>query len=88
MITLQIYGILLKTLMSELDNDHSALKQYAQKNIRQFAEDLNKNESQQNKIDQWIRFNAYRLILKIQEKYLNLSVLLLAIGKARNLAEN
>ncbi len=32
MITLQIYGILLKkTLMSELDNDHSALKQYAQK---------------------------------------------------------
>lgn len=74
--------------MSELDNDHSALKQYAQKNIRQFAEDLNKNESQQNKIDQWIRFNAYRLILKIQEKYLNLSVLLLAIGKARNLAEN
>ena len=42
MITLQIYGILLKTLMSELDNDHSALKQYAQKNIRQFAEDLNK----------------------------------------------
>lgn len=50
--------------MSELDNDHSALKQYAQKNIRQFAEDLNQNESQQNKIDQWIRFNAYRLILK------------------------
>ncbi|WP_407478369.1 DUF445 domain-containing protein [Elizabethkingia anophelis] len=59
-----IWHSLKKTLMSELDNDHSALKQYAQKNIRQFAEDLNKNESQQNKIDQWIRFNAYRLILK------------------------
>ena len=69
--------------MAELDNDHSALKQYAQKNIRQFAEG-EQNESQQNKIDQWIRFNAYRLILKIPEKYLNLSVLLLATGKARN----
>lgn len=50
MITLQIYGILLKTLMSELDNDHSALKQYAQKNIRQFAEDLNKMNHSKTKL--------------------------------------
>ncbi len=25
---------------------------------------MNKNEEQQNKIDQWIRFNLYRLVLK------------------------
>ncbi|MDE5448702.1 DUF445 family protein, partial [Elizabethkingia meningoseptica] len=59
-----IWTSLKKTLTAELEGENSKLKVYAQKNIRQFAEDLNKNEEQQNKIDQWIRFNLYRLVLK------------------------
>ncbi|WP_185287132.1 DUF445 family protein, partial [Chryseobacterium indologenes] len=52
-----IWTSLKKTLTAELEGENTKLKVYAQKNIRQFAEDLNKNEEQQNKIDQWIRFN-------------------------------
>ncbi|OPC04280.1 hypothetical protein BAS10_14465 [Elizabethkingia meningoseptica] len=59
-----IWTSLKKTLTAELEGENSKLKVYAQENIRQFAEDLNKNEEQQNKIDQWIRFNLYRLVLK------------------------
>jgi uncharacterized membrane-anchored protein YjiN (DUF445 family) len=42
--------------MKELQEDHSALKNYLSKNLNEFAQNLKTDENLQNKIDHhWVR---------------------------------
>lgn len=59
-----IWQSLKKTILSELQNEDSSLKNYIRKNIVQFSENLRSDENLQIKIDQWIRVTAYRYLLK------------------------
>jgi len=59
-----IWNSIKQTLERELDAENSTLKKYVKKNISQYAQDLNADEELQSKIDRWIRYNAYRMILK------------------------
>jgi uncharacterized membrane-anchored protein YjiN (DUF445 family) len=53
-----------KTLMEELQNDDSTLKNYLSKNLNEFSQNLKTDENLQNKIDHWVRVTAYKYILK------------------------
>lgn len=53
-----------KTLMKELQEDHSALKNYLLNNLNEFSQNLKTDENLQNKIDHWVRVTAYKYILK------------------------
>ncbi|WP_185290674.1 DUF445 domain-containing protein [Chryseobacterium lactis] len=61
-----------KTLMKELQEDHSALKNYLSKNLNEFAQNLKTDENLQNKIDHWVRVTAYKYILKNTHQFGNL----------------
>ncbi|WP_153397253.1 DUF445 domain-containing protein [Chryseobacterium vaccae] len=61
-----------KTLMKELQEEHSALKNYLSKNLNKFAQNLKTDESLQNKIDHWVRVTAYKYILKNTHQFGNL----------------
>ncbi|KPE51654.1 DUF445 domain-containing protein [Chryseobacterium indologenes] len=61
-----------KTLMKELQEEHSALKSYLSKNLNEFAQNLKTDESLQNKIDHWVRVTAYKYILKNTHQFGNL----------------
>lgn len=53
-----------KTLMKELQDEQSSLKNYLTKNLNEFSENLKTDENLQNKIDHWVRVTAYKYILK------------------------
>ncbi|MGO4708759.1 DUF445 domain-containing protein [Chryseobacterium sp. 2TAF14] len=53
-----------KTLIEELQNDDSTLKNYLSKNLNEFSQNLKTDENLQNKIDHWVRVTAYKYILK------------------------
>ncbi|WP_160137154.1 DUF445 domain-containing protein [Chryseobacterium sp. c4a] len=61
-----------KTLMKELQEDHSALKNYLSKNLNEFSQNLKTDENLQNKIDYWVRATAYKYILKNTHQFGNL----------------
>jgi len=61
-----------KTLIKELQEEHSALKSYLSKNLNEFAQNLKTDESLQNKIDHWVRVTAYKYILKNTHQFGNL----------------
>ncbi|MGN7865403.1 DUF445 domain-containing protein [Chryseobacterium sp. 22458] len=61
-----------KTLIKELQEDHSALKNYLSKNLNEFAQNLKTDENLQNKIDHWVRVTAYKYILKNTHQFGNL----------------
>ena len=61
-----------KTLMKELQEEHSALKNYLSKNLNEFALNLKSDENLQNKIDHWVRVTAYKYILKNTHQFGNL----------------
>lgn len=61
-----------KTLMKELQEDHSPLKTYLSKNLNEFAMNLKTDENLQNKIDHWVRVTAYKYILKNTHQFGNL----------------
>jgi len=61
-----------KTLMKELQEDHSALKSYLSKNLNEFSQNLKTDENLQNKIDHWVRVTAYKYILKNTHQFGNL----------------
>lgn len=53
-----------KTLSSELDHDHSAMKNYVRKNLKSLAENLVSDADLKNKVDRWVRFTAYKYLLR------------------------
>ncbi|MGK6342343.1 DUF445 domain-containing protein [Chryseobacterium sp. DT-3] len=61
-----------KTLMKELQDDQSSLKNYLTKNLNEFSENLKTDENLQNKIDHWVRVTAYKYILKNTHQFGNL----------------
>lgn len=61
-----------KTLMKELQDDHSALKGYLTKNLNEFSQNLKTDKNLQNKIDHWVRVTAYKYILKNTHQFGNL----------------
>lgn len=63
-----IWETIKKTITKELAEDSSGLKKYLFKNIGQLADNLKHDEKLQNKIDSWVRLNAYRYILKNASK--------------------
>lgn len=67
-----IWASIKKTVMEELQHDHSALKTYLSKNLNEFALNLNTNETLQAKIDNWVRVTAYKYILKNTHQFGNL----------------
>ncbi|MDC8102216.1 MULTISPECIES: DUF445 domain-containing protein [Chryseobacterium] len=61
-----------KTLMKELQEEQSALKNYLYKNLDEFSQNLKTDENLQNKIDHWVRVTAYKYILKNTHQFGNL----------------
>lgn len=53
-----------KTLMKELQEEQSSLKNYISKNLNEFSQNLKTDENLQHKIDHWVRVTAYKYILK------------------------
>ncbi|MCU7614352.1 DUF445 domain-containing protein [Chryseobacterium sp. GMJ5] len=60
------------TLIKELQEDESSLKNYISKNLNEFSQNLKTDEKLQNKIDHWIRVTAYKYILKNTHQFGNL----------------
>ncbi|MGA9213537.1 DUF445 domain-containing protein [Kaistella sp.] len=59
-----IWNSIKKSLSKELEEEHSALKNYLQKNLAELSENLKTDPVFQNKIDHWVRVTAYKYILK------------------------
>lgn len=59
-----IWNSIKKSLIKELDTENSALKNYIRKNIIELSHNLQTDEKLKHKIDHWIRFTAYKYILK------------------------
>lgn len=59
-----IWTSIKQTLVTELTQDNSTLKNYVLKNLNEFSHNLKTDEKLQNKIDHWIRATAYKYILK------------------------
>ena len=64
-----IWVSLKKTLTEELIQEHSSLKNYLNKNIAEFSENLRTDEKLQHKIDHWVRVSAYKYILRNTNKF-------------------
>lgn len=60
------------TLMKELQEEQSSLKNYLSKNLNEFSQNLKTDENLQNKIDNWVRVTAYKYILKNTHQFGNL----------------
>lgn len=52
------------SLLNDLTEQRSGIKLYVKKSINELAKNLESDESLRNKINGWIRFNAYRYALK------------------------
>ncbi len=59
-----IWDSIKRSLSKELEEEHSALKNYLQKNLAELSENLKTDPIFQNKIDHWIQVTAYKYILK------------------------
>ena len=64
-----IWNSLKKTLSGELLQEDSALKNYLKKNIAEFSENVRTDENLQYKIDAFVRYTAYKYILKNTNKF-------------------
>lgn len=64
-----IWISLKKTLSGELLQEDSALKNYLKKNIAEFSENVRTDENLQHKIDAFVRYTAYKYILKNTNKF-------------------
>ncbi|ANF50509.1 hypothetical protein A0O34_08230 [Chryseobacterium glaciei] len=76
-----------KTLMKELQDDESSLKNYLSKNLNEFSENLKTDEKLQNKIDHWVRVTAYKYILKNTHQFGNLISSTVGNWKGKELSE-
>lgn len=61
---LSIWRSLKATLLKELSATDSTLKQQFEKLLSEMAHNLNANPSLRSKIDSWLRYNAYKYILR------------------------
>ena len=59
-----IWNSIKRALSKELEEEHSALKNYLQKNLAELSQNLKTDPIFQNKIDHWIQVTAYKYILK------------------------
>ena len=57
-----------KSLTEDIKNEHSFMREYLSKEIKNFATNLNEDVDQQDKIDRFVRYSAYKLILKNSKK--------------------
>nr|WP_315030290.1 DUF445 domain-containing protein [uncultured Chryseobacterium sp.] len=76
-----------KTLMKELQEEHSALKNYLVKNLNEFSQNLKTDENLQNKIDHWVRVTAYKYILRNTHQFGNLISTTVGNWKGKELSE-
>ena len=67
-----IWDSIKKSLSKELEEEHSALKNYIKKNLTELSQNLKDDENFQNKIDHWVRVTAYKYILKNTHQAANL----------------
>lgn len=57
-----------KSLTEDIKNEHSFIREYLSREIKTFATNLNEDVDQQDKIDRFVRYSAYKLILKNSKK--------------------
>ncbi|EJL75658.1 DUF445 domain-containing protein [Chryseobacterium populi] len=76
-----------KTLMKELQDEESSLKNYLSKNLDEFSQNLKTDENLQNKIDHWVRVTAYKYILKNTHQFGNLISSTVGNWKGKELSE-
>lgn len=76
-----------KTLVKELQDDGSSLKNYLSKNLNEFSQNLKTDENLQNKIDHWVRVTAYKYILKNTHQFGNLISSTIGNWKGKELSE-
>lgn len=82
-----IWSSIKKTLMKELQDDGSSLKNYLSKNLNEFSQNLKTDEKLQNKIDHWVRVTAYKYILKNTHQFGNLISSTVGNWKGKELSE-
>jgi len=76
-----------KTLVKELQDDGSSLKNYLSKNLNEFSQNLKTDENLQNKIDHWVRVTAYKYILKNTHQFGDLISSTVGNWKGKELSE-
>ncbi len=82
-----IWNSIKKTLSTELAEEHSALKNYLKKNIAEFAENLRSDENLQHKIDAFVRYTAYKYIVKNTDKFGDLIATTVGNWQGKELSE-
>lgn len=82
-----IWTSIKKTLMKELQDEKSSLKNYLSKNLNEFSQNLKTDEKLQNKIDHWVRVTAYKYILKNTHQFGNLISSTVGNWKGKDLSE-
>lgn len=82
-----IWASIKKTLMKELQDEQSSLKNYLSKNLNEFSQNLKTDEKLQNKIDHWVRVTAYKYILKNTHQFGNLISSTVGNWKGKDLSE-
>ena len=55
-------------IIGDIESDKSGIKRYLIKTIKEFSQNLNNDEELRNKIDKWIKYNAYNYILRNSAK--------------------
>lgn len=55
-------------ILNDLSEERSAVKNYLKKSLKEMVQNLENDEALRNKIDGWIRFNAYKYILRNTDK--------------------
>lgn len=55
-------------IITDIESDKSGIKRYLIKTIKEFSLNLNNDEELRNKIDKWIKYNAYNYILRNSQK--------------------
>lgn len=85
--SIDIWLSIKKTLMKELQDEESSLKNYLSKNLNEFSQNLKTDENLQNKIDNWVRVTAYKYILKNTHQFGNLISSTVGNWKGKELSE-
>lgn len=62
--TAALWKSLQRSLIEDMASDDSAIKNYIKKIVQDFSTNLQSDEGMKEKIDHWVRWNAYRIILK------------------------
>lgn len=82
-----IWASIKRTLVKELQDNQSSLKNYISKNLAEFSQNLKTDEKLQNKIDHWVRVTAYKYILKNTHQFGSLISSTVGNWKGKELSE-